>query len=76
MIKVTVSTRGRIVIPAQIRQRLKIKKGTRIHVAEKEDAIVLTPLTPEYFERRAGFLKTKGKFLKSLLAERQKELKK
>ena len=57
MLRITVSASGRIIIPAQIRRRLKIKKGTPIHVAEEEDAIVLTPLTRRYFERMAGILK-------------------
>lgn len=54
---ITVSTRGRIVIPLQLRKRLKMKKGTRIHIAEKEDSIVLTPWTREYFEHMVGGFK-------------------
>jgi len=35
--------------------------------------IVLTPLTPRYFERMAGVLGTGGKALKLLLEEKRQE---
>jgi len=73
MITTTVSTKGRIVIPSQIRQRLKIKRGTKLCIAEKGDQIVFQPLTEEYFEKMAGILSTKGKLSKALLEERKKE---
>ena len=52
---------------------LHIKQGTRVHFAARHGEIVLTPLTPRYFETMAGFLGTGGKALKLLLKERQKE---
>ncbi len=68
-----VTTKGQIVIPSKIRRRLNIKKGTMLCVVERENEIVLKPLTEEYFEKNAGILKTKGKLTRQLLEERKKE---
>lgn len=69
---ITVSTKGRIVIPAKIRQRLRIKRGTKLSIIEKEDSIILQPLR-KYFENMAGILLTKGKLTKAIIEERAKE---
>ena len=68
-----VTTKGQIVIPSKIRQRLKIKKGTRLYIEERGNELILKPVTPEYFERIAGVLPTKGKLSKALLEERAKD---
>ena len=73
MTTTTVTAKGQIVIPSRIRRHLNIKKGTRLCVVEKNDEIVLQPLTREYFEKTAGVLKTKGKLTQAILEERQKE---
>jgi AbrB family looped-hinge helix DNA binding protein len=68
-----VTAKGQIVIPSRIRRHLNIKKGTRLCVIEKDNEIVLQPLTREYFEQTAGVLKTKGKLTQALLDERKKD---
>ncbi len=73
MVTTTVTSKGQIVIPSKIRRHFKIKKGTRLCIVEKENEIVLQPLTKEYFERMAGIAGTKGKGLSALLEERAKE---
>ncbi len=73
MTTTTVTAKGQIVIPSRIRRHLNIKKGTRLCVIEKDNEIVLQPLTREYFEQTAGVLKTKGKLTQVLLDERKKE---
>ena len=70
MTTTVVTTKGQIVIPAKIRRRLNIKKGTRLCVEERGDELVLKPITPEYFKKIAGILRTKGRLCKALLAER------
>ena len=59
MNKVMVSTRGRMVIPSKIRQKLKINNGTRLCIIEEGNQLILQPLTDEYFEKTAGILNTK-----------------
>ena len=68
-----VGAKGRVVIPHKMRAMLNIKAGTRVHFAARHGEIVLTPLTPRYFEHMAGFLGTGGKALKFLLEEKKKE---
>ena len=68
-----VGAKGQGVIPKKIRVMFHIKQGTRVHFDVRNGEIVLTPLTPRYFERMAGFLGTGGKALKLLLEEREKE---
>jgi AbrB family looped-hinge helix DNA binding protein len=55
-----VTTKGQIVIPAKIRQHLGIRKGTRLHVEERDGEVVLRPLNREYFQKMSGILKGGG----------------
>ena len=68
-----VTIKGQIVIPSKIRRKHGIKKGTKICFVDKGDEIVLKPLTKDYFEKMAGFMKTGGKLTKALLEERAKD---
>lgn len=52
-----------------------IRKGVTIHSVEKRGRIKKFPITKEAIDRNAGFLGTKGKLLKALLAEKKKEKK-
>ena len=73
MVTTTVTSKGQIVIPSKMRRHLNIRKGTRLCIIEKENEIVLQPLTQEYFDKAAGILKTKGKLTEALLEERKNE---
>lgn len=68
-----VTTKGQIVIPAKIRRRLGIRKGTWVCFVEREEGIVLKAITDEYIDRIRGSLGTGGKVLKVLLEEKKKE---
>ncbi len=70
---ITVSTKGQVLIPSKIRQKLKIKKGTRIYIEAKENEIALKPITPEAIGNIAGMLRTGGELTKDLLKERAKD---
>jgi AbrB family looped-hinge helix DNA binding protein len=73
MATTVVTTKGQIVIPAEIRRRLKIKKGTKLSIEERGGELVLKALTPGYFERVAGVLRTGGRLSRALLRERVKD---
>ena len=73
MAMTVVTTKGQIVIPAEIRRRLNIKKGTKLSIEERGGELVLKALTPEYLERVAGVLRTRGRLSKALLRERVKD---
>ncbi len=66
-----VTIKGQVVIPSKIRRRLGIKQGTKVCFIEGHDDVVIRPLTSDYFEKMAGFLKTAGKVSKSLLESRR-----
>jgi len=68
------TVKGQIVIPSSIRRKLGIKEGTRIQIEvdEKEQRILLTPITREYVHSLRGKYKGKG-LLKALMAEKKRE---
>lgn len=68
-----VTVKGQMVVPARIRRKLKIKKGTRVAIIEQEDGFLVKPLDRKYFEHFAGILPSKGKATKALLEERRRE---
>ena len=71
----TVTTKGQIVIPAGMRRKYGIRKGTRLSIEEEGDALVLRPITADYLDKVAGILKAKGSLSKKLLRERARDRK-
>jgi AbrB family looped-hinge helix DNA binding protein len=69
--------KGQIVIPAALRKKFGIKKGTRIQVYEEGDHIVLNPLSPQLIrqkiERLYGSAKGGPSLTKELEAERARD---
>jgi AbrB family looped-hinge helix DNA binding protein len=70
----SMTIKGQVVIPAKIRQRLGLKKGSKIFVEERNGEIVLRPINREYFQRMSGILKGGG-LTKALERSRQQDLK-
>jgi AbrB family looped-hinge helix DNA binding protein len=70
----TVTIKGQVVIPASIRHRLGIRKGTRLYVEERKGEIILRPLNKEYFQKMSGILKGGG-LVKALEESRAEDLK-
>ena len=68
-----VTIKGQVVIPAKIRHRLGIKKGTKFHVEERKGEIILRPLNKEYFKKMSGILKGSG-LVKALEETRRDDL--
>ncbi|MEI7904856.1 MAG: AbrB/MazE/SpoVT family DNA-binding domain-containing protein [Candidatus Firestonebacteria bacterium] len=76
MTATTITTKGQVVIPSEIRRNHKLGAGTRVVFIEREGEIVMKPITREYFENLAGILPGKGKTIKALLKERAADLQK
>ncbi len=70
----SMTIKGQVVIPAKIRQRLGLKKGTKIFVEERNGEIVLRPINREYFQKMSGILKGGG-LTKALEKSRREDLK-
>lgn len=68
-----VTVKGQIVVPAKIRRKFGIKKGTRIAFIEQNGKLMIQPLDKSYFESLAGVLGTEGKMLKSLMEDKKRE---
>ena len=70
----SMTIKGQVVIPAKIRQRLGLKKGTKIYVEERNGEIVLRPMNREYFQKMSGILKGGG-LTNALEQSRREDLK-
>jgi AbrB family looped-hinge helix DNA binding protein len=70
---VTSTIKGQIVIPAAIRSKFKIKKGTQINIYDDGNRIIVEPLAGDPIEQGRGMLKTRGKILRALVEDRKKE---
>ena len=71
----TVTTKGQLVIPAKLRRKYSIKKGTQVAFVEEENRLILQPLTPEFIRSLRGCLGKDSSALDFLLAERRRERK-
>jgi AbrB family looped-hinge helix DNA binding protein len=68
-----VTVKGQVVVPANIRRKFGIKKGTKIAFIEQNGKLIIQPLDKNYFESLAGILGTDGKMLKSLMDDKKRE---
>ncbi|MBN1398525.1 MAG: AbrB/MazE/SpoVT family DNA-binding domain-containing protein [Bacteroidetes bacterium] len=68
-----VTVKGQIVVPAKIRKKFGIKKGTKIAFIEQNGKLMIQPLDKNYFESLAGILGTDGDMLKGLMEDKKKE---
>ena len=52
-----VSTKGQMVIPAELREALDLKPGTRVALQREGNTIVLHPLTDDFIDSIPGSLR-------------------
>lgn len=68
--------KGQVIIPAELRKKYKIKKGTKVCISEgEENIIVIRPVPEDPIEASKGILKGKTSLLKALLKDRREEAK-
>jgi len=74
MAVVRATEKGHVIIPAHLRKKHHIKKGSRVNVSEGEGGvIILKPIPDNPVEASKGILKGKTSLLKALLKERKEE---
>jgi AbrB family looped-hinge helix DNA binding protein len=73
MYTATISTKGWVVIPKNLREKYGLKKGTRVQVVEYGQAIALVPLPDDPVQALYGMLKDGPSLTADLLAERARE---
>lgn len=60
MATTTMSSRGQVVIPRELREKLRLKQGARLEIADRGRALILTPAdrtTPKGWRAWRGRLK-------------------
>jgi AbrB family looped-hinge helix DNA binding protein len=70
---VEVGPKGRVVIPAHIRRKLRIEQGTRLAVLVDDDAVVLVPRSAIERRLHAIFKGATSSMASELLEERRAE---
>lgn len=71
-----ISSKGQVVIPAELRKQYGLKRGTPATWREENGRLVLTPITRKRIEEIMGFLKPKPgepTMFDELFAERERE---
>lgn len=66
--------KGQVVIPAELRKKYNIKKGSKVNIYEGEgNVIIIKPLPDDPIEASKGMLKGKTSLLKALLRDREED---
>jgi AbrB family looped-hinge helix DNA binding protein len=76
--RTVISTKGQVVIPAELREEYGLDKGTPATWTEEAGRLVLTPMTERRIKEIRGFLKPapgKPTMFDELFAERERERK-
>ncbi len=73
MNKTSVTEKGQIQIPSNLRRKFGIKQGTQVFIYDRDEEIVIKPITDEYIRGMAGMVGTKGRLLKALKEEKAME---
>jgi len=68
-----VTSKGQLVIPARLRRRLGIKKGTRVAFTQDDGRLIVQPVTREFIRRLRGSLKGEPSATDALREERRRE---
>jgi len=72
------NAKGQVTIPAELRERLGIEKGTRVNWKVERGRLVLTPITKRFIHECRGILKPgpgEPSAFEELFAERERERK-
>jgi AbrB family looped-hinge helix DNA binding protein len=70
---ITVSGRGQIVIPREIRKRLHIVSGKKLVIKVEGDSAVMTPLPDDPVEHFCGIFREETSLTEALLDQRRKD---
>ena len=70
---VTLSTKGQLVIPSEMRARLEIRPGTRISLSLEGGRIILQPVSDQLVDETQGIFKGGPSMADELQKERRSE---
>jgi AbrB family looped-hinge helix DNA binding protein len=70
------TVKGQVIIPAPLRKKFNIRKGTRVAISEgKGNVILIKPLPDDPIEASRGILKGGNSLIKALIKDRREEAK-
>ena len=70
----TVSEKGWVVIPNEIREKYNIKKGDKVNIIDYGNIIAIIPTSRDVIKDSVGIFKSKKSLTKSLLDDRKEEI--
>ncbi|MFQ5797411.1 MAG: AbrB/MazE/SpoVT family DNA-binding domain-containing protein [Bacteroidota bacterium] len=68
----TVKSKGQVVIPARIRRKHHLRRGTKVAFIEQSGTLVIQRFDKTYFDNLAGILGTKEELLESLMESKKR----
>ena len=69
----SVSTKGWVVIPAELRKKYGLKPGTEVRIVDYGGVLAIVPVLGEPVKQAAGMLKTEKRLTEALLEEHRRE---
>jgi AbrB family looped-hinge helix DNA binding protein len=73
LMTVTVSSKGWVVIPAELRNKHNLQPGTKVQVVDYGGVLALVPKLQDPVHQAAGMLKGRKSLRRALLAEHRAE---
>ena len=70
----TVSEKGWVVIPNEIRGKYNIKKGDKVNIIDYGNIIAIIPASKDVIKDSEGIFRSKKSLTKSLLDDRKEEI--
>ncbi len=75
MALVTISSKGWVVIPAELRKKYELEPGTQVALVDYGGVLAIVPAMSDPVKASAGLLKSYPSLTKALLKERAQERK-
>jgi AbrB family looped-hinge helix DNA binding protein len=69
----TLSEKGWVVIPQELRKRYGLKKGDRVHIIDYGGVISIVPASEDPIKNSFGTLKGKTSLVKALIKSRRQD---
>jgi AbrB family looped-hinge helix DNA binding protein len=74
MATLTISTKGWVVIPAELRRKYHLAPGTEVRIVDYGGVLAIVPLLQHPIEEAAGMLEGSQSLTQLLVAEHQQEV--
>lgn len=69
----SISNKGWVVIPTELRKKYHLKPGSEVHIVDYGGVLAIIPAMQDPIRQAAGMLKTEKELTKILLEEHRRE---